>query len=141
MSRDFDLVIAIWDSSEQVGHDRFFCANKSKGFYWFTSKGFLWSNLVTWKNKKQSVVARSGAEAEFRAMTQGLCETLWLKRVMEYLKQSLSLPIKLYCDNLYTIIVHNPALHDRTKHIKTEKHFIKEKLDERILCILFLPSL
>jgi hypothetical protein len=35
---------------------------------------FMEGNLVTWHSKKQSVVARLGAEAEFRAMTHGVCE-------------------------------------------------------------------
>lgn len=39
---------------------------------------FVWGNLVTWRSKKQSVVARSSAEAEFRAMAQGICEVLWI---------------------------------------------------------------
>jgi len=34
---------------------------------------FLGGNLVTWKSKKKNMVARSSAEAEFRAMTQGIC--------------------------------------------------------------------
>ncbi|RVW40345.1 Retrovirus-related Pol polyprotein from transposon RE1 [Vitis vinifera] len=31
---------------------------------------YVWENLVTWRSKKQSVVARSNAEAEFRAVAQ-----------------------------------------------------------------------
>ena len=37
---------------------------------------FVGGNLVTWKSKKQNVVSRSSAEAEFRGMTLGLCEAL-----------------------------------------------------------------
>ena len=35
---------------------------------------FVWGNLVSWRSKKQSVVARSSAEAEFRALALGICE-------------------------------------------------------------------
>ncbi|KAL8171088.1 hypothetical protein V2J09_022892 [Rumex salicifolius] len=40
-------------------------------------------NLVSWRSKKQNVVARSSAESEFRALAQGMCELLWVgaKRV------------------------------------------------------------
>ena len=37
---------------------------------------FAGGNLVTWRSKKQQVVARSSAEAEFRGMTFGICELL-----------------------------------------------------------------
>ncbi|WKA08720.1 hypothetical protein VitviT2T_026417 [Vitis vinifera] len=43
---------------------------------------FVGGNLVTWKSKKQNVVARSSAEAEFRGMTLGLCEALWLRLLL-----------------------------------------------------------
>jgi len=43
---------------------------------------YLGGNLVTWKSNKQTVVSRSCAEVEFRAMPQGICELLWLKSIL-----------------------------------------------------------
>ena len=49
--------------------------------------------------------------------------------------------MKVYCDNKATIsIAHNPVLHDRTKHIEVDKHFIEEKLNAGILCMSYLPT-
>lgn len=39
----------------------------------------VWGNLVTWRSKKQSVVARSSAEAEYRVIAQGTCESIWIR--------------------------------------------------------------
>jgi hypothetical protein len=47
---------------------------------------FLGGNLITWKSKKQSVVSRSSAEAEYRAMAQALCELMWIKHLLEELR-------------------------------------------------------
>ena len=46
----------------------------------------VWETLVTWRIKKQSVVARSIAEAELRALAQGTRELIWLKTLLEELK-------------------------------------------------------
>lgn len=102
---------------------------------------FVWGNLVTWRSKKQSVVARSSAEAEFRAMAQGICEILWLKQILEELKKPMEYPLRLYCDNKAAIsIAHNPVQHDRTKHVEIDRHFIKEKIDDGIICLPFVPT-
>ena len=37
---------------------------------------FVGGNLVTWRSKKQQVVSRSSAEAEYRGMELGICELL-----------------------------------------------------------------
>ena len=40
---------------------------------------FVGGNLVSWRSKKQSVVSRPTAEAEYRAMALVICEMLWIK--------------------------------------------------------------
>ncbi|CAH9081568.1 unnamed protein product [Cuscuta europaea] len=72
-------------------------------------------------------------------MTNGICELLWIKRVITELKMEIELPMKLYCDNKAAIsIAHNPVLHDRTKHIEVDRHFIKEKIEAGIICTPFV---
>ena len=57
---------------------------------------YVWGNLVTWRSKKQSVVARSSAEAEYRALAQSICEGLWLKRLLDELRISTRETIKVF---------------------------------------------
>ncbi|XP_068304379.1 uncharacterized mitochondrial protein AtMg00810-like [Pyrus communis] len=60
---------------------------------------FVGGNLVTWKSKKQSVVARSSAEAEYRAMASTACELTWLKTLLSDLGFPHPQPMSLHCDN------------------------------------------
>jgi hypothetical protein len=102
---------------------------------------FVWGNLVTWRSKKQNVVARSSAEAEFRAVAQGICEGLWLKKLLDELHIPTKVPIKLYCDNKAAISISlNPVQHDRTKHVEVDRHFIKEKVESGIICMIYVPT-
>ncbi|RVX04977.1 Retrovirus-related Pol polyprotein from transposon TNT 1-94 [Vitis vinifera] len=102
---------------------------------------FVWGNLVTWRSKKQSVVARNSAEAGFRAMAQGICEGIWLNRLLEELRVPLKHPMVLYCDNQATIsIAKNPVHHDRTKHVEIDRHFIKEKIEEGVFKVSYTPT-
>jgi hypothetical protein len=66
----------------------------TSGYYMFLS-----GNLISWRSKKQTIVARSTAEAEFRAMASGLCELMWIKVLLIELQLHQSVPLQLYCDN------------------------------------------
>ncbi|RVW96856.1 Retrovirus-related Pol polyprotein from transposon RE1 [Vitis vinifera] len=95
---------------------------------------FLGGNLIMWKSKKQAIVARSSAETEFKALALRICELIWLKSLMCELRMPLMIPMKLYCDNKATIsIAYNPVQHDRTKHAEIDQHFIKEKIEVRLI--------
>ena len=43
---------------------------------------FVGGNLMTWKSKKQNVIARSSEVAEVRSMALGLCKALWLRLLL-----------------------------------------------------------
>ena len=98
-------------------------------------------NLVTWKSKKQKVVALSSAEAKFRGITKGITEVMWLKKLLSELDFPRRRTCRLFCDNKAAIsISENPVQHDRTKHVEIDRHFIKEKLENNIISLPFVRS-
>ena len=98
---------------------------------------FVGGNLVTWRSKKQKVVALSNAEAEFRGMVKGLCELLWLKKLLVEIGFAPSSEMNLFCDNKAAIdISHNPVQHDCTKHVEVDRNFIKQNLEKKIIKVV-----
>ncbi|KAL3507064.1 hypothetical protein ACH5RR_032446 [Cinchona calisaya] len=95
---------------------------------------FVGGNLVSWKSKKQNVVSRSSAESEYRAMAQSTCELIWIHQLLSEIGLDTSLPMKLWCDNQVAVhIASNPVLHERTKHIEVDCHFIHEKIQQNLI--------
>ena len=77
---------------------------------------FVWNNLVTWK---QGVVAKSSVEVEYEATCLGICEEIWLQKVLSDLYQDYEVPMKILCDNKVAIsVANNSVQHDRTKHVE-----------------------
>ncbi|CAL8092463.1 unnamed protein product [Prunus armeniaca] len=102
---------------------------------------FVGGNLVIWRSKKQNVVALSSAEAEFRGMTKGICELLWLRKLLTELGYKPTSTMNLFCDNKAAItIAQNPVQHDRTKQVEVDRHFIKQKLEAKVFQFPFVKS-
>ena len=55
--------------------------------------------LISWRSKKQIVVARSNTEAEYRALTATTVELIWLRWLLQDLGVDCSTTTKLHCDN------------------------------------------
>ena len=102
---------------------------------------FIGGNLVTWKSKKQTVVARSSAEAEYRAMASTACELIWLKLLLEDLGIQCKPPIFLHCDNQAAMhIAANPVFHERTKHIEVDCHFVRHQVQSKLMQTVYTKS-
>ena len=95
---------------------------------------FLRGNLVTWKSKKNTVVAR---------LVLRLSTGLWLlPRVsscgsiicLEELRFEVNV-MYMDCDNQATFhIVSNPVFYDRTKHIEVDCYLVREQIEKGIYC-------
>ena len=74
--------------------------------------------MVSWKTKKQTVVAHSSAEAELRALACVTVEVTWLRWLLANFGISLTTPTTVRCDSSGAIsIARDPIKHQLTKHI------------------------
>ena len=68
-----------------------------------------------------------------------MCELLWLRSLLTEIGYPPSVATNLYCDNRAAIqIAQNPVQHDQTKHVEIDRHFIKEKLEAKIIKLPFV---
>ncbi|KAE8708762.1 AWPM-19-like family protein [Hibiscus syriacus] len=85
---------------------------------------------VTWVSKLQSVVTTSTTEVEYVAATQASKEVIWLKMLLEKLGHNQEY-VFLFCNSQSALhLARNPTFHSRTKHIRVQYHFIREKMEE-----------
>jgi histone deacetylase 1/2 len=113
---------------------------RSMGAYIFT----LAAGPITWQSKKQLTVSRSSTESEYRALSDGAQEGVWLHRLLQELQypsnpsteatthRATPTPsIVIFCDNQSAIkLSHNPVFHAKSKHIEIHYHFIRERVLE-----------
>ncbi|KAH9647867.1 retrovirus-related pol polyprotein from transposon RE1 [Citrus sinensis] len=102
---------------------------------------YLENNLISWSSKKQSVVTKSSAESEYRALAAAVSEITWLKSLfLEIDLCCVEKPV-IWCDNVSAKeLAYNPVFHSRTKHIEINPHFIRDKVLAGDLKILYVPS-
>jgi hypothetical protein len=99
---------------------------------------YLGSSPVSWFTQKQKSVAISTCEAEYMAETSASCKGIWLGRLLSELLDVEFEPVTLNMDNQSAIaLCKNPVFHERSKHIDTKYHFIREKVEEGLIDVKY----
>jgi hypothetical protein len=100
---------------------------------------FLGDNLVSWSAKRQTIVSRSSAEAEYRAITNGVAEATWLRQLLHELQALPSRCTLVYSNNISVVYLStNPVQHQRMKHVEIDLHFVREKVVIDQVCVLHI---
>ncbi|WVZ76853.1 hypothetical protein U9M48_024780, partial [Paspalum notatum var. saurae] len=78
-------------------------------------------------SQKQRAVALSSCEAEYIAAATAACQGIWLARHLGDLRSTATEAVELKVHNKSALaLIKNPVFHDRSKHIQTRYHFIRE---------------
>jgi hypothetical protein len=101
----------------------------------------LYGGVVNWFCRKQGLVTLSSTEAEYVALAEGGQEVIWFLRVLEDLKIKCQYPVKFYEDNqsVLKMLVQEKSS-NRTKHIDTKYHFIKDHFKNGTIDCVYCPS-
>lgn len=102
---------------------------------------FLGTSPVSWQSVKQKVVALSSCEAEYIAATTAACQGVWLSQLLGEVNQEEPDAFKLLIDNKSAIALSkNPVFHERSKHIATRYHYIRERVGDGSVHVEFVRT-
>lgn len=86
---------------------------------------FVNGGLISWRSRKQSIVALSTAESEYIALSEVCQELAWLKRLCTDFGIIIIDPSQVFSDNQSAIALSTAECSNRTKYIDTKYHYVK----------------
>ncbi|KAJ7976200.1 Retrovirus-related Pol polyprotein from transposon TNT 1-94 [Quillaja saponaria] len=103
---------------------------------------FMGNNAISWVSKKQPIVTLSTCEAEYVAAISCTCHAIWLRRLLKELQEPQKEATQIFVDNKSALaLAKNPVFHDRSKHIDTMYHFIRECIAKKEVEVKFVKTL
>ncbi len=99
------------------------------------------SDVINWFSKRQFIVTLFICEIEYTKQILIAKEIMWLRNLMIQLTCDVeySQTIMIYEDNQNVIVlIKNSQFHARIKHIDIQTHFIKEKVIEEFIDLVYV---
>ena len=102
---------------------------------------YLCGAVIAWRSKGQRSVSLSSTEAEYMAISEVATEILYVAGILKFLGIPLKYPIIVNVDNIGAVyLTKNATTGNRTKHIDTRYHFVREYIEDGILKVKFVRS-
>jgi len=104
------------------------------------------SGLVHWQAKSQSVVALSTLEAEYIASLHATRESLWIRRILEEVANTMSIniskgPVPIGCDNQGAIkLIISGVVKQKSKHIDVKYHHVHDEQTKGLVNFRYVTS-
>lgn len=101
----------------------------------------IFGNTVSWLSQKQPTVSLSSTEAEYLALSNGVCEAKWLRCLLKELGHECNTPTTIFEDNQSCIkVAEEPRGHKRMKHIDVKYNFIREAVANKEVELKYIPT-
>lgn len=102
---------------------------------------FLNGGVIGWACRKQNCVSLSSTEAEFIALSDACQEIAWLRRLLSDINNECKQSTLLYEDNQSCLkLIKEEKFSNRTKHIDTKFHFVKDYMDKGVVKCEYCPT-
>jgi hypothetical protein len=102
---------------------------------------YIGNNLLSWRSKKEEVVAGSTGEAEVVALYHGCLEACYLGNILEELGFGIMEPTVIYCDNNAAISFGNGLkMNSRMKNMEIKYFKIQEQQEENKIKVAYIKS-
>lgn len=97
---------------------------------------------ISWRSKKQSIVALSSCEAEYISCCSAAKEAIWLSNVLSGMLGTKSpTPITILMDNQGSIsLTQNMSVNARNKHIDIRYHFVRDAVSHKSIALSYIPT-
>ena len=107
---------------------------------YFFKMGFS-GGAFSWRTKKQQTVALASCEAEYQGLAATVQEATFLRSLMCEMGYQQMQATVIGEDNQSCIkLATNIVMHKRSKHIDTKYHFIREKVDDNSVQLVYTPT-
>lgn len=96
---------------------------------------------ISWKSKKETVVAKSTAEAEYIAVSACTQEVVWLRNFYSEIHREVQEATTIYTDNDPALeMTENPVNLSKTKHIDIPVHHVRDEVKKGRIKLVHVPG-